>query len=168
MTCCSGKQGLAPAGNITTFHFALKKLQSNHICLRALQREAIPAAPDTQLTIKGDLMKNITKSTIALGALAASLSASQANALVIDMPGAKWETKTICLQTEDKGDGSLTSSCDQSENNAANNRPLLANGCAAGQVALTETIDTNSGQTYQVNVDACFTQDDSGNGPVQL
>jgi ribosomal protein S10 len=47
-------------------------------------------------------------------------------------------TKTICLPAYESDQGALfAGSCDETRNNRDLNRPLLENGCAADQIAVT-------------------------------
>jgi hypothetical protein len=74
------------------------------------------------------------KTTISLAALA--ISASTSFALI--MPGfGNTETKTYCLSVYSEEDGGMgAGGCDQTRNNTIRQLPLMANGCAEGQVSM--------------------------------
>ena len=71
------------------------------------------------------------KKTITTLALMAS-----SQALAFPAPHNPSYTQTYCLKTYVQRDHSLVGTCDETENNRRQNRKLLANGCAARQVAL--------------------------------
>lgn len=79
------------------------------------------------------------KKTIALLAIVAS---SNANALRAPFPNGEPSTKTVCLRTWHRTDGSAVGSCDESYNNQSRKTDLKENGCGADQVALTVLSDT--------------------------
>lgn len=87
------------------------------------------------------------KKTIAALALAASSAA-------IARPGPATEIKTICLKTSEATDGSAyAASCDSSANNKILRLPLLENGCAADQVALTSV---KRGDRFSIEIYSCM------------
>ena len=74
------------------------------------------------------LKKSITAMTLAASSSAFALMAPPV------------ATKTICLNLYESMEGVFfTGTCDQAENNELKQRPLLANGCAKGQTAMTAT-----------------------------
>ena len=117
-------------------------------------------------------MKNIVKSGIAASALAASLSATPANALWApvdpDAPKIEWETKTICLEIYGPDGSQSAVDCDQAANNKSNNRPLNSNGCADEQVSVRTSRNVTAGEEFKVNVESCAVEVDGNIGPVQL
>lgn len=79
------------------------------------------------------------KKTIATLAILAS-----ANAYALRGPGGP-EHETVCLKTYKLSDKSIQAgSCDESRNNASQDRELMENGCAKGQVAVSVEVDTIS------------------------
>ena len=47
--------------------------------------------------------------------------------------------QTACVKVHAYQDGSKIAGCNEASNNQSQNRPLLQNGCAAGQVAIKST-----------------------------
>lgn len=81
---------------------------------------------------------------------AVALSASSAFALI--GPGS--ERKTFCLNSYTDANGvQYVGSCDESFNNVTLNKPLLANGCAEGQSALTAYGFNNQ---FSIEIGACM------------
>ena len=87
------------------------------------------------------------KKTIAALALTASSAA-------VAMPRPVTDRKTICLKTSESTDGSVyASGCDSSANNKTLNLPILQNGCAADQVALTSV---KVGTRFTIEIGSCL------------
>jgi hypothetical protein len=96
------------------------------------------------------------KKSISIAALA--ISASSSFAIVFDPTDSapQWITKTYCLAVHTHDDGSTTAGdCDKSELNARFDRPLLQNGCAAGQIALT-TEKWAEDEGFPINIHSCM------------
>lgn len=86
-------------------------------------------------------------------ALALSAASSSAFALMAPHNPEEIVTKTICLNVYQDSNGvSYADSCDASSNNEFYNSPLLANGCAQGQVALTAT---KINHKFNVSIKSC-------------
>lgn len=87
------------------------------------------------------------KKTIAALALTASSAA-------VAMPMPASESKIICLKTYESNDGSLDAAgCDSSRNNKTLGLPILENGCAADQVALTSV---KRGERFTIEIGSCL------------
>jgi hypothetical protein len=70
-----------------------------------------------------------------IAALSLTASSSAFGLMAPDQPV---RTKTVCLNTYERADGSLElGTCDEAKNNRTERRPLLENGCAEGQAAMT-------------------------------
>lgn len=64
------------------------------------------------------------------------------------------EIKTICLPNYSDSEGvAYAGNCDQARNNVRLNRPLLANGCAEDQIAITATKRNGN---FNVEVNNCL------------
>lgn len=83
---------------------------------------------------------------------ALALTASSTSAFALGFPPS--ETKTICLDVYENEDGvKYAGGCDQAKNNATLEKPLLANGCAEGQVSL---VAQKFSQNFDINVHSCM------------
>ncbi|SMF79917.1 hypothetical protein [Pseudobacteriovorax antillogorgiicola] len=87
--------------------------------------------------------------TIAVMSLAVSASASAF------MPAPQpTKTKTICLNSYELRDGSVNAgTCDESDNNYYDQREILDNGCAEGQIALKTKLVNGK---FDINVRSCL------------
>lgn len=71
-------------------------------------------------------------------ALALTAASSAASSAAFARPAPPVATKTYCLDTFEDARGALVAgTCDQSQNNIDLGLPVLSNGCAATQIALT-------------------------------
>jgi len=87
--------------------------------------------------------------TIAVLSLAASSSA-----FALMLPPVK--AKTVCLNTYETAQGSLhLGTCDEAKNNKTLDRPLLDNGCAEGQAAMTVQ-KWEAQANFTPNISACL------------
>jgi|SwirhisoilCB3_FD_contig_31_6346778_length_339_multi_4_in_0_out_0_1 hypothetical protein len=66
------------------------------------------------------------------------------------------QTKTYCLSQYEAADGSkVNGTCDNTANNQAAGLKNLANGCPAGQAALT-AMKFQGGTQYDINIYSCM------------
>lgn len=93
------------------------------------------------------------KSTISIAALAIA-TASVSFAFRGPVPAT--ESKTYCLKMMTSDDGAtLAETCDQSGLNRRFRKPLLSNGCAANQIAVT-TEKVGSVDTFPIQISSCL------------
>ncbi len=112
-------------------------------------------------------MKKTVKAGLAASALAATLSAPSANALIMPSND-KFETIKYCLKTYGSEGAKTVIYCDESENNAINKRPLMDNGCAEEQVAVNSTRNVTQGQEFPIQIEECAVKIDGEIEPAQL
>ncbi|HYX36508.1 MAG TPA: hypothetical protein VE954_25655 [Oligoflexus sp.] len=92
----------------------------------------------------------LSKTIAALGLTASS------SAFGLMAPDQPVRTKTVCLNTYERADGSLElGTCDEAKNNKTEGRPRLENGCAEGQAAMTVTKWTTQ-QGFTPKIEACL------------
>lgn len=84
---------------------------------------------------------------------ALALSASSSAFALIAPPQ---DTKTICVSVYETADGvKYAGGCDEVRNNEAAGLPILENGCAANQIALTAT-RWSADLPYNIEIGSCL------------
>jgi len=87
---------------------------------------------------------------------AIALAASSTSAFALIAPNLGDEQKTYCVSTYEADDGSqYVSQCDETKNNERENRPLLQNGCAEGQAAISG-FKRRSEKKFNIEISACL------------
>lgn len=76
------------------------------------------------------------KKTIAAIAMIVSSNAALAMPVPRDPNAPAPKISSVCLSTYTEHDGSKDAGCDESYNNKSENKKVLVNGCATGQIAL--------------------------------
>jgi hypothetical protein len=87
---------------------------------------------------------------------ALALSASSASAFGLLFEPQNTEIKTICLGVyEDEQGVKYAGGCDEANNNGLLSKPLLSNGCAEGQIALTAKKWPNA-ERFDIEIASCL------------
>ncbi len=107
------------------------------------------------------------KNSMAVSAFAATIAASQANALLKPSDD-EFETVTYCLKTYGQEGAQYATYCDDSKNNDINNRPLNANGCSEDQVAIQSTRNVTQNEEFEIVIKQCAVKIDGEIEPAQL
>lgn len=112
-------------------------------------------------------MNKTIKASMAASAFAASMLATQANALMVETDDV-YESVTYCLKTYGQEGAKYAVYCDDSKNNEINNRPLQANGCFDDQVAIRTSRNVTQKEEFAIVIQECYVKIDGEIEPAQL